>query len=176
MERKPEEESGRSSTSNSDFSTIDAVKAICVKNARADLTDDHQMLLFLQSWWSRVYSRPLKDPMLLNYTFEELLYEFYDRIERDKARNEQLEEETDRIELEKEKADLDWAEQEERKELEAEKSKSTQKASPKKDEAKATPTDPTRDPANVKWMEEQIRIARELDPTFGQDVNDTFGE
>lgn len=111
--------------------------------------------------------------MLLNYSLEELLYEFYDRIEREKVRVEQLEQEDDRIELEKEQADLDWAEQEELREMAAE--KVNMKAQPKKDDA-VSAQDPTQDPANVKWMEDQIRLAQELDPTFGQDINDSFNE
>ena len=125
------------------------------------------MMLFLQSWWSKTYTRPLKDPILQSYTLEELLYEFYDRIERDKAREEQLEAEDVRIEVEKEQGDLDWAELEEKKELEA------MKASPKKEEP--APVDPTKDPNNVKWMEEQLRLAKQqFGPSFGEDVDDNF--
>lgn len=38
-------------------------------------------------WWSKTYKRPLKDPILLSYTFEELLYEYYDKIIRDEEEN-----------------------------------------------------------------------------------------
>jgi len=34
-------------------------------------------------WWSQTYKRPLKDPVLLSYTFEELLFEYYDKIIRE---------------------------------------------------------------------------------------------
>lgn len=33
---------------------------------------------FLVKWWCRYYNRPYKDPTLLEYTLEELLYEFFD--------------------------------------------------------------------------------------------------
>jgi hypothetical protein len=173
MERRAEEESGRSSSA--ELSIVDAVKAIAAFNARADLSNEQQLLLFLQSWWSRTYNRPLKDPILQTYTLEELLYEFYDRVERDKARKEQSEEDDDRIELEKEKADLDWAQIEEMKEMEEDKKRQSAKASPKQDEP--APADPTKDPANVKWMEEQLHLAKQqFGESFGEDVEVKFDE
>jgi hypothetical protein len=123
-------------------------------------------LLFLQSWWSRTYNRPLKDPILLSYTLEELIYEFYDRIERTEAESEQLESDADKIEDDKERAVLDWAEQEERKEiqqaLKAQAAKQSQVTS-----------DPTKDPENIKWMQEQIEAAKKVHGvTFGEDIDD----
>lgn len=38
-------------------------------------------------WWSKTYKRPLKDPVLLSYTFEELLFEYYDKIIREEEEN-----------------------------------------------------------------------------------------
>jgi hypothetical protein len=38
-------------------------------------------------WWSKTYKRPLKDPILLSYTFEELLFEYYDKIIREEEEN-----------------------------------------------------------------------------------------
>jgi hypothetical protein len=103
----------------------------------------------------------------LSYTLEELLYEFYDRIERRQAAEDQLEWETDKIESNKEKADLDWAEREEKKELEAMKAKAEAK--------KVEQPDPTKDPANIKWMEEQIAAAKKVHgETFGEDIEDNF--
>lgn len=123
--------------------------------------------MFLQSWWSRTYNRPLKDPILLSYTLEELLYEFYDRIERQAAEEDRIELETDTIEMAKEKADLDWAEREEQKELEALKAKAAKQESVK--------PDPTKDPANIKWMEEQMAAAKKIHgDTFGEDIDLNF--
>jgi len=75
-------------------------------------------MLFLRHWWSEHYNRPLKDPMLDSYTLEELTYEYYDKIERHKAAEDGLEEESDRIENEALQENLTWAEEEERKERE----------------------------------------------------------
>lgn len=125
-------------------------------------------MLFLQSWWSRTYNRPLKDPILLSYTLEELLYEFYDRIERIKAIDEKLELEDDKIEMEKEQNLLDWAEQEEKKELEALRDEVT------KSELESV-KDPTKDEANIAWMEEQIQKAKEVyGESFGEDIEEDF--
>lgn len=127
-------------------------------------------MLFLQSWWSRTYNRPLKDPLLQSYTIEELLYEFYDRIERAKAEEERIESNSVKIEEDKDKANEDWAEKMEREEREAE-----MRAEAAKSEEK--PVDPTKDPENVKWMEEQIRISKKIHgDTFGEDIDDNFEE
>lgn len=125
------------------------------------------MWLFLTSWWSRTYNRPLKDPLLKEYSLEELLYEFYDRIEREKAATEQAEKEDDKIEETKNKAALDWAEQEEKRELEELDRK----------EKGLPPLDPTKDPANKKWMEDQIAEQKKiLGDDFGEDVDFSMDE
>lgn len=125
-------------------------------------------MLFLQSWWSRTYNRPLKDPLLQSYTLEELLYEFYDRIERQKAEDERLEREDVKIEEDKDKAAEDWAEKMEREEREAEMRTDAAKSQEVK-------PDPAKDPENVKWMEEQLRAAKQVyGDTFGEDIDDQF--
>lgn len=132
-------------------------------NARASLSDDGQLRLFLESWWSKTYNRPLKDPLLQTYTLEELVYEFYDKVERNLAEEERAKAEEVSEEVGKEKEVLDWIDEEERKDA-------------KKPDA-PTPPDPTKDPANVKWMEEQIKLAKEqLGDDFGDDLELNFDE
>lgn len=122
------------------------------------------MTLFLKSWWSNLYNRPLKDPLLESYTLEELLYEFYDKMERQKADSERVIKEADKMEDVKEKEVLDWAEEEERKEL-AELQKS------------AATVNPVQDPENVKWMDEQLsKYKEEFGEDFGDDIEETFDE
>lgn len=124
------------------------------------------MTLFLKSWWSNLYNRPLKDPLLESYTLEELLYEFYDKMERAKAAEERIVKDADKMEEAKEKEVLDWAEQEERKEMEE----------MKRQAAKAA-ADPTKDPENIKWMNEQLEAyKKQHGDTFGEDIEETFGE
>jgi hypothetical protein len=165
MERRSEEED---STSDGPISTVDAVRLIATKNARSELDTEEQLLLFLQSWWSRTYNRPLKDPLLQTYTIEELLYEFYDRIERAKAEQERLEQEDVKIEESRDKQAEDWAEKMEREEREAE-----MRAEAAKSEEK--PVDPTKDPENIKWMEEQLQAAKKIHgETFGEDIEENF--
>jgi hypothetical protein len=171
MERRAKEQNSEDSGSGQAAeSTFEAIKRLAAHNARADLDTEEQLLLFLQSWWSRTYSRPLKDPILLSYTLEELLYEFYDRIERTKADEERLEQEDVKMEVDKDKQAEDWAEKMEREEREAE-----LRAQAKK--AEEPIKDPTKDLANVKWMEEQIQAAKKVHgDTFGEDIEDTFEE
>jgi len=166
MERRSEKENSKDS--GSDLSIVESIKKIAAFNARAELNTEEQLLLFLQSWWSRTYNRPLKDPLLLTYTLEELLYEFYDRIERSKAEQERLESVDVKIEEDKEKANEDWAEKMEREELEAEMRNSGAKSS-------EPIQDPTKDPANVAWMEQQIEEAKAIyGETFGEDIESDF--
>lgn len=123
------------------------------------------MTLFLKSWWSSTYNRPLKDPLLESYTLEELLYEFYDKIERQQAREERSTKEADKIEEAKEKEVLDWAEQEEKKELEEMQRRA------------AKTTTPMQDPENIKWMDEQLQKAKQIHgETFGDDIEEKFEE
>ena len=150
-------------------SVIDSIRILAAHNARASLNNEHQLLLFLKSWWSRTYNRPLKDPVLLTYTLEELVYEFYDKIERRSAEEERSESDSVKIEEDKEKGVLDWAEQEEQKELETLKAKAAAE-----EEAKLT-QDPTKDPANIAWMEEQLKQAKDLlGESFGEDIEESF--
>lgn len=107
---------------------------------------------------------------MLSYTLEELLYEFYDKIERRKAEEERIHSESDKIEEDKEKAVLDWAELEEKKELDALKAKAANQES-KPD------SDPTKDPANIAWMEEQLAQGKKLlGESFGEDISEEFNE
>lgn len=118
-----------------------------------------------------MYSRPLKDPLLQSYTLEELLYEFYDKVERNLAEDERATAGEVKDEELKEKEILDWAAEEERKEAEAAK-----KTAPSTPGEKPT-ADPTKDPANIKWMEEQLRLAKaELGDDFGNDLELNFDE
>ena len=70
------------------------------------------------SWWSKEYSRPLKDPLLLSYTLEELLYEFYDKIERGRIEIEYMTDDTSDIDAAAVDEDIQWAEKEAEKDRE----------------------------------------------------------
>jgi hypothetical protein len=114
----------------------------------------------------------LKDPILLSYTTEELLYEYYDRTERDMADSVRSEEEADRIDDGKVQETLDWAEQEEKRDLEALAKK--QSADPT---IVTEPEDPMSDPANKEWVDKQIAEAKELlGDSFGEDINESFDD
>src|ERR1700677_1678004 len=118
-EESSDENRESSRSSSRELTVIEAIQKIAFYNANAELDNEHHLSLFLKSWWSRTYNRPLKDPLLESYTLEELLYEFYDRLERELAAETLVEQEADRIETKKVQENLDWAEEEERKELEA---------------------------------------------------------
>lgn len=109
-------------------------------------------------WWCNRYNKPLKDPMLLSYSLEELAYEYYLFNESSAAAAERIEAEGDKIEEAKEKADQEWADQ-----MEAEEG----------DES--APPDPTLDPANLEWMQQEIEKNKaELGEDFGEDLSLSF--
>jgi hypothetical protein len=120
------------------------------------------------NWWSSHYDRPLKDPLLLSYSYEELLYEYYSKAEYVRAKNEQDEAESDRIEEEKRAAAEAWADEMEAEEL------AMEEAQRKKDQEVL---EPWNDPDNIKWMEEQMALDKELNgEQFGEDLNIDFGD
>lgn len=160
-----------SESSSSELTVIEAIHKIARDNAFSDLDNEKQLTLFLKSWWSRTYNRPLKDPLLETYTVEELLYEFYDRQERELAADSHVDQDADRIETKKVQENLDWAEEEERKELEALRLKQAGEAAP------AEPINPLEDPSNKEWMQKQIEQDLELaKETFGSDFGEDIDE
>ena len=167
----PESKGPSESSSSPNGSTLsESIRKIAARNARADLNNDEQLMLFLRSWWSRLYNRPLLDPLLQTYSLEQLLYEFYDRVERQAAEEERKINDDEKEEENKEKADLDWAEKMEQEEL-AEMKANAAATEVKKDQ------DPTKDPENVKWMEEQMKLNKQLfGETFGEDIEEKFDE
>ena len=116
--------------------------------------------LFLKSWWSKTYNRPLKDPLLQQYTVQELLYEYHDKVERTRAADIEFEEEADKIEEEQEQGVLDWVEEEERKDREEAEAK--QKEQEKQEEQ------------DEKWMLEQLK--KEHGEDFGEDIDSNLSE
>ena len=66
---------------------------------------------------------------------------------------------------------MDWAEQEEQKELAAlEAAKTSAEAQLNK-----PVVDPLKDPENIKWMKEQMTAAQKIyGETFGEDIDETF--
>lgn len=113
--------------------------------------------LFLQSWWSKHYNRPMKDPMLKEYSIFELMYEYYDKQEREYAAENVLELEADKIEEGQEKETFDWIEEEERKEREIAEAAEAESKAKEEDEA---------------WMLKQLK--EEHGDNFGEDLDVDF--
>lgn len=117
-------------------------------------------------WWSKYYSKPLKDPTLSLYTLEELAYEYYLVNETVKAEAEALDAQSDKIEEAKDQAAAEWADQ-----MEAEEGKD------EKEGEDNAPPDPSLDPANVEWMQQEIEKNKaELGDDFGEDLGINFEE
>lgn len=115
----------------------------------------------MRSWWSRTYNRPLKDELLDSYTLYELIYEYQDHIQRELAAKDKLEEESDKIEDRKVQEALDWAEQEELKELEAARQKQAEEQGISEEDRE--------------WMEQEIKRQKEIHgDDFGEDLS--FGD
>lgn len=153
------------------MSIFSDIESIVKRVAREPLDNEGAVLRFLQSWWSRTYDRPLKDPLLLSYSLEELYYEFLDRRERETAATERLEEESDKIEDKKIEDAQAWAEEEEAKELAAWQAKSN-KTKPEVD-SKPGSWEPS--PEDIEWMNKEVEQAKaEFGEGFGEDINEVF--
>lgn len=106
-------------------------------------------------WWSNTYNRPLRDPLLNEYSFEELAYEYYLKSEQQKFLKESQEATEAEIEDQKWEQAEEWADMME--------------------EEDQSIADPSSEPSNEAWMEEQLRIEREaLGEEFGQDLSIDF--
>lgn len=136
-------------------SAFEAIELITKHHAKTTDTEEG-IDLFLRSWWSRTYNRPLKDPLLLEYSTYDLLYEYNDIEARKNATLEILEVEADKIEEAVVQETEDWIEEEERKEREA--AEAALEAKRLKEE---------------QWMLEQLK---KQDPSFGDDLNMDFSE
>lgn len=141
------------------LSTLDIIKELVKLDVRNADTEEG-LLLFLKSWWSRHYTRPMKDPILESYTLHELLYEYYDKIERTALSEELFELEADKIEEDKEQEAVDWAEEEDRKEREA--------------AAEAAAIEAENLAQEEEWMLEKLKAEHGED--FGKDIKTDFEE
>lgn len=140
---------------------MEAIDKLTYNIARASLATEQSQLLFLRSWWSKYYNRPLKDPLLQEYTLEELYYEYRDKVEREEAAQEASEEATDNIEQKKIDEAMAWAEEEERREQES-------LTQGKPDTEILSEDDKT-------WMEEQLKQAKTIyGDDFGEDIVEDF--
>lgn len=102
----------------------------------------------------------MKDPLLAEYSMEELAYEYFDHVERQKFAQELQEEEADKIEEAKFDEATKWAEEEEAKERQA---KAEQPA------ALRVADD------DAEWMEKQMLLEKEQHgESFGEDISEEF--
>jgi len=147
------------------MSALSAIDLIVERAARESLDNEAAQMRFLTYWWSKTYSRPMKDPLLKEYTLEELYYEFKEHSEREKAAKERAEQETDNIEQAKTDDALAWAEAEEKKEAE--------EARKKDSNFRDSDFQPT--PEDKAWMEEELVRAKEAyGEDFGEDIDEEF--
>lgn len=67
------------------------LKAIALNNVLKQPKNILEIQDWLKRWWCRYYKRPYKDPLLENYSLEELMLEYYENMfldnpnEREKA-------------------------------------------------------------------------------------------
>lgn len=124
-------------------------------------------------WWCEHYKRPLKDPLLQEYTLEELAYEYYMVNEKDVYREEMAKDEADKIEEAKLQDEEDWADM-----MEAQFDEQVEEPKkPEKKEEPPKPVDPRLDPKNIEWMEKHIEENKLFfGEDFGEDVGISFEE
>jgi len=158
--------------------TFEQINSIARRDARLEIGEKKNRL-FLTNWWCRQYNRPLKDPLLNQYSIEELAYEYFLVGELAAYKQERIDEENDRIEEAKIKIDTDWADEMEAEDLAREEAKeAAAKAKAKKEadaKAKEEAYDPLKDPEQIKWMEEEIEKSKTVfGEDFGEDVSVKF--
>lgn len=163
MERKNNEKwygvGERRSVSKNIHTLSDAIREIVryTSNNFNNGLSEENTLQYLKIWWSNHYNRPLKDPILEQYTLEELMYEYYSIIEYNSpSKNEENkdDQQDDKIEEEKRKENEEWAARME----EVEKMEESIKADPKK---------------NNEWMNDQVqKDIEEGKQIYGEDYGE----
>ena len=162
------------------LSTYDLIQRIAKRDARLEFGEKHNRI-FLTNWWCNHYNRPLKDPLLQQYTLEELAYEYYLVGEIALYQQEKINKKADKIEEEKLEAAEAWADQMEKEEQELEELMRSKKSSPtdqvNEDEPQNEIINPESDPRQVEWMEEQIKQNKLVfGEDFGDDIKLDFGD
>lgn len=170
-DRSPFEKDGRDSGDKRGLrSTFEQISSIARRDARIEIGEKKNRL-FLTNWWCRQYNRPLKDPLLKQYTIEELAYEYYLVGEIAIYKDELINKENDRIKEEQYQDDLDWADKMEAEEIAEIEARAKKKAEKAKEEV----YDPLKDPEQIKWMEEEIKKNKSVfGEDFGEDVSVDF--
>jgi hypothetical protein len=164
MERESRNKKYSGNSDSDSLSFIEDIKLLIERERnKTQLTYD-EYLFRLKRWWCGHYRRPYKDPMLNEYTFEELFYEYWDITSKDQEATP-----TDEIPQE----EYDWAAEEEAKELaeEALRNQENDKIEPE--------ADPAGDEA---WAQQYIANTSEntlVNPSgdeadFGGDIDATF--
>jgi hypothetical protein len=136
---------------------FDNLNKLIEKQVKEPLDNEESQLRFLTYWWCQKYNRPFKDPLLKEYTLEELYIEYRTYYERTKTEEDSDEEEASKNEEIRYSEAEKWAEEEERKEKEL-----------LEQQSKDNPIGET----DVKWMEEQLKIGKkQFGDDFGENLN-----
>lgn len=140
---------------------LDHLRDIAKRHVRAR-SGENSIYRQLSFWWCKKYNRPFRDPLLQSYTLEDLIYEYYMVTEAEEYKRELEEQEADKIEEAKIKADEDWADAMEAEEEEVE---------------EPTQPNPLEDPKNKEWVEKEIEKSKLFfGDDFGDDINMTFDD
>jgi fumarylacetoacetate (FAA) hydrolase family protein len=119
--------------------------------------------LYLMNWWCTYYNRPLKDPLLQQYSTEELAYEYYLISELQVVKEEKARAEDDRIEEAQLQEAEDWADM---MEAEEEAERQAEEERKKLEKAKAE---------QEEWMQKEIEKNKLFfGDDFGEDVSLDF--
>jgi len=147
------------------MSAFDAIDLITKKAAREELNTSKSQLRFLTYWWSNKYNKPFKDPLLHQYTIEELYYEYRLHQEFNEAADEKTTQESDKIEEQKQDDAFAWAAAEEAKDLEEQTNQG------------GNNNNVTITKDDEEWMKKQIEIGKEtFGDSFGEDITEEFSD
>lgn len=108
----------------------------------------------------------------MTYSVEELLYEYLSKTAFVESKRAQAEAESDKMKEEQWEEAESWADQ-----MEAEEKAAQETVNKLKETVEKAQIDPRLDPANIEWMEEQIKKDKEYHgEDFGEDLSVDFNE
>lgn len=111
-DKRQKQSFGSYSSDAGSLDLYDSIKQLAESGLDKDYLTYDELLFKLRRWWCQYYKRPYKDPLLDNYTLEELMFEYFDitHVANKKPEETKIAEKFDT-------EDRDWAAEEEAREL-----------------------------------------------------------
>jgi len=110
-DKRQKQSYGGYSSDSASLELYDSVKQLAESDLEKEFLTYDELLFKLRRWWCQHYKRPYKDPLLDSYTFEELLFEYFDITKEFNRKPHEV-----KVAEEVETSDRDWAAEEDARE------------------------------------------------------------